>query len=86
MEQRGPPPETRSELERRFLDLCRAAGLPLPAVNVVVAGLEVDAVWPSERLVAELDGHAFHHTRTAFERDRIRDATLFSSRATASCG
>lgn len=68
--------ETRSELERRFLALCRDAGLPAPAVNTIVAGYEVDAVWPDQRLVVELDGHAFHRTRAAFERDRIRDAAL----------
>jgi hypothetical protein len=73
---RGSPPSTRSELEGRFLALCRQAGLPPPAVNVRVAGLEVDAVWHDHRLVAELDGHEFHRTRAAFERDRIRDARL----------
>jgi hypothetical protein len=42
-EQRGPLPATRSELECRFLDVCRRAGLPPPAVNAVIGGLEVDA-------------------------------------------
>lgn len=73
---RSAVPETRSELERRFLDLCRAAGLPEPAVNVVVEGFEVDVLWANERLVVELDGYAYHRTRAAFERDRSRDATL----------
>jgi hypothetical protein len=72
----GEPPATRSELERRFLELCREAGLPRPAVNVVAAGFEVDALWPTQRLVVELDGHAFHGNRAAFERDRVRDAEL----------
>ena len=72
----GPLPATRSELERRFLDLCREAGLPMPAINVHVAGFEVDAVWIDQRLAVELDGHAFHRTRLAFERDRLRDAAL----------
>ena len=49
---------------------------PPPAVNVSVAGFEVDAVWPDRGLVVELDGYAFHRTRAAFERDRVRDAKL----------
>lgn len=72
----APVQETRSELERRFLELCRDAGLPPPAVNVMVEGLEVDALWVRPRLVVELDGYEFHHTRAAFERDRARDARL----------
>jgi hypothetical protein len=72
----GEPPVTRSELERRFLDLCRDAGFPEPALNVSIAGFVVDFLWPSKRLVIELDGHAFHSTRAAFERDRVRDAKL----------
>lgn len=68
--------ETRSELERRFLALCRSAALPSPAVNTRVAGFEVDMAWPAKRLVVELDGHAFHASRQAFERDRVRDAAL----------
>jgi very-short-patch-repair endonuclease len=69
-------PETRSELERRFLRMCERAALPRPAVNVVVAGFEVDCFWPSHRLVVELDGYEFHHDRASFERDRRRDAAL----------
>ncbi|HWH45643.1 MAG TPA: DUF559 domain-containing protein [Thermoleophilaceae bacterium] len=67
-------PGTRSELESRFLGLCRASGLPAPMVNCVVAGLEVDFAWP--KLVVELDGYEFHGGREAFERDRERDAVL----------
>ena len=68
--------ETRSELERRFLRLCGEAGLPQPAVNVLVEGFEVDAAWLDRGVIVELDGHAFHGTRAAFERDRKRDMTL----------
>jgi very-short-patch-repair endonuclease len=39
-------------------------------------GFEVDALWPHQRLVVELDGYEFHRTRAAFERDRARDAAL----------
>jgi hypothetical protein len=71
-----PAPHTRSELEDQFLDLCRESGLPLPATNAVIAGLEVDFLWHDGRLVVELDGYEFHRTRAAFERDRERDAEL----------
>lgn len=67
---------TRSELEERFLALCAAHGLPRPAVNVRVAGLEVDFLFERSRLVVETDGWRFHGHRAAFERDRRRDATL----------
>lgn len=72
------PVRTRSALEYRFLKLCRDRGLPQPEANARVAGLEVDALWRAGRLVVELDGHAYHRGRAAFERDRIRDATLQS--------
>jgi hypothetical protein len=67
---------TRSELEERFLALIDRAGVPRPAVNARVAGLEVDFFWPQSRLVAELDSITHHQTRAAFERDRERDAQL----------
>jgi very-short-patch-repair endonuclease len=67
---------TRSELERRFLRLCGDAGLPRPQTNIWLREQEVDVVWPDQRLVVELDGYAYHHTRAAFERDRERDARL----------
>jgi very-short-patch-repair endonuclease len=67
---------TRSALEDMFVALCRKHRLPTPAVNAPLLGFEVDALWPRQRLVAELDGFAFHRHRAAFERDRTRDATL----------
>jgi very-short-patch-repair endonuclease len=67
---------TRSQAERRLLALVEAAGLPMPAANTHVAGHEVDFLWPRERLVVEVDGYAFHSSRAAFERDRVRDARL----------
>jgi REase_MTES_1575 len=71
---------TRSELEERLLAICGAAGIPLPRVNAWVpldgGGVEVDFMWPAERLVVETDGHRVHGTRQAFERDRRRDRRL----------
>src|SRR5207247_1611571 len=75
-EARPPPADTRLELERRFFDLIKDADLPPPATNVLVEDFLVDAVWPKQRLVVELDSRAFHDTRPAFERDRARDAKL----------
>jgi very-short-patch-repair endonuclease len=80
----GEPRLTRSEAERRLLELIRTAGLPTPYTNVRVAGHEVDMLWPRQRLVVEVDGYAFHGSRVAFERDRSRDARL-SRRAIACC-
>lgn len=66
----------RSELEERFQDFLIRAGLPLPQTNVIVEGYEVDCVWPEQRLIVELDGHATHSTTHAFELDRARDRRL----------
>ncbi len=74
------PVPLRSELERRFLELVLAAGLPRPRVNSRVAGLEVDFFWPQWRLVVELDGRAYHSDPRSFERDRVRDARLQRAR------
>jgi hypothetical protein len=71
-----PPPATRSELERRFLELCEGAGLPKPAVNVTIAGYEVDIAWLDAKVIVELDGWEFHRTHRAFERDRRRNVDL----------
>lgn len=70
------PPFTRSELERRFLELVCAGGLPTPLVNVPIAGFEVDFLWPQWRLVAELDGRAYHSDPRRFEGDRTRDIVM----------
>ncbi len=70
------PALTRSEAEARFLALLRKARLRLPETNVILNGYEVDCLWRSERLIAEIDGFAFHSSKDAFERDRRRDAVL----------
>lgn len=67
---------TRSELESRFLSLCKEKGLPLPDINTMVEGFEVDCVWPDLQFIVELDGLAFHSAPAAVERDHRRDAAL----------
>jgi hypothetical protein len=74
------PTLTRSELEERFLGICRGARVVEPEVNAWVeapgGALEADFVWRVKRLVVETDGHRTHGTRSAFERDRRRDQRL----------
>jgi very-short-patch-repair endonuclease len=67
---------TRSEAEERFLTLLKRAELPRPEVNASLGRYEVDFLWRTERLVVEVDGFAFHSSRSSFEDDRRRDAAL----------
>ncbi len=67
---------TRSGLERRFLELVLAAGLPQPHMNYVEEGFELDCYWPEYRFAVELDVFETHGTRAAFERDRKRQEDL----------
>ena len=71
-----PVDGTRSELEWRFLRLCRRAGLPAPEVNVRIGSLTVDFLWRRERLIVETDGYRYHRGQQAFEDDRERDLRL----------
>lgn len=64
---------TRSGFERRFLEVVREAGLPEPAMNVFVAGHEIDAYWEAGRFGVELDTYGTHGSRLSFEEDRVRD-------------
>jgi very-short-patch-repair endonuclease len=41
-----------------------------------VAGHEIDAYWEAERFAVEVDGWGTHRTRTAFERDPLRQENL----------
>lgn len=70
----------RDELEHRFLELVRAAGLPAPETNVKVRArgrrYEIDCLWREQRVAVELDGRAAHARTMAFEEDRARDAAL----------
>jgi hypothetical protein len=75
----GPAP-TRSELEDVVLDLFLAGGLAHPEVNepLWLGGRKVipDFRWPSERLVVEADGAAWHDNKLAREDDAERQALL----------
>jgi very-short-patch-repair endonuclease len=62
-----------SELERRFLKLVRAAGLPAPLTQAQVNGFRVDFHWPDLGLVVETDGLRYHRTPGQQAQDRLRD-------------
>jgi hypothetical protein len=72
LEVRGGP--TRSEWEDAFPAWCKRHRLPPPVMSAVVAGHEVDALFPDEKVIVELDSWEFHRDRGAFETDRDRDA------------
>lgn len=67
---------SRSDLEMKFLRICRQSQLPEPHMNSRMAGYEVDFLWPLEKLVVEVDGFEFHSGQAAFEADHVRDADL----------
>jgi very-short-patch-repair endonuclease len=78
----GDRPEvdhTRSELEAKFLWLCRRHRLPSPEVNVRLGPYTVDFLWRDARLIVEVDGFRAHGGRQAFEDDRRRDMHLTAS-------
>jgi very-short-patch-repair endonuclease len=70
----------REELEHRFLELVRGAGLPPPETNVKIQArgrrYEIDCLWREQRIAVELDGRAAHARTAAFESDRSKDAAL----------
>ncbi len=65
---------TRSVFEDEFVNFCERYGLPKPQINAIVGGREVDAYFPVERLIVELDSWEFHSDRDTFEGDRDQDA------------
>ena len=66
---------TESELERRFLPIARAAGLPPPLAQEWVNGFRVDFFWPELGLVVETDGLRYHRTPAQRARPRPRSGT-----------
>jgi hypothetical protein len=67
---------TANPLEEAFLSVCDGHGIARPEVNVALLRYRVDFLWRAHGLIVETDGHETHGTRTAFERDRARDAEL----------
>lgn len=65
---------TRSCWEDGFAAWCDRNGLPQPIMNTIVAGHEVDALFPEQKVIVELDSWGFHSSKQAFEDDRDKDA------------
>jgi hypothetical protein len=70
---KGEAHVTLSKLERRFLQLLREAGLPLPQMNRPAGQRRVDCRWPEHRLTVELDSYRYHSSRYAWELDHRRE-------------
>jgi hypothetical protein len=74
------PDPTNGEFAAAFLALCVDHALPTPRLGCHVDGgdrlYEVDALFPGERLIVELDGHRVHGTARSFQTDRRRDSVL----------
>lgn len=69
----GVVPVSLSKIENVFFGLLRREGLPLPETNRAAGGRRIDCRWPEHHLTAEIDGYRYHHSRYAWEQDRLRD-------------
>jgi very-short-patch-repair endonuclease len=67
---------TQSAFERLLLGLCERERLPIPQFNRHVAGYRVDALWPDERVIVEVDGRDGHSSWARIRSDRARDLAL----------
>jgi len=70
---------TRSQPEEAFLAFCRRHRLPQPILNARVCGYVVDALFPEQRVVVEIDPWHTHSDPRAFAADRARDRTLLAA-------
>jgi hypothetical protein len=70
---------TRSDFERSFPAFCQRYSLPPPEMNFPFGKHELDAFFPVERVIVELDSWRFHSSRTAFEGDRDKDADTLAA-------
>ncbi len=72
----APQRPTRSALEDMFRRFTQRHELPMPEINAILPhnGREVDALYPTQRLIVEVDSWQFHSSRASFERDRAKDA------------
>jgi predicted transcriptional regulator of viral defense system len=65
---------TRSDLEDKFVAFVERFDLPMPELNFPMDGRVLDAFYPDERVIVEIDSYGFHKPRAVFEADREKDA------------
>jgi very-short-patch-repair endonuclease len=70
------PGKVQSRLELRFLQLCKAYGLPRPLTQARLGRWPVDFYFPDERVVIETDGRRFHASAAKRRRDARKDRDI----------
>ncbi|HET9074799.1 MAG TPA: type IV toxin-antitoxin system AbiEi family antitoxin domain-containing protein [Solirubrobacteraceae bacterium] len=61
--------------QERLLAIVRAAGLPDPEMDAPIGGgFSADMLWPDAQVACEYDSFRWHATRSAWARDRRKDA------------
>ncbi|MBW3594374.1 MAG: hypothetical protein KY391_02260 [Actinobacteria bacterium] len=72
--------EVDSHLEKRFLNLLRAAAVPLPELQYEIRlgerTIRADFAYPEHRLIIEVMGYRWHGGRDRWERDLLRSSEL----------
>ncbi|HEX8648387.1 MAG TPA: type IV toxin-antitoxin system AbiEi family antitoxin [Thermoleophilaceae bacterium] len=68
-----------SKLERLFLPLAEAAGLPKPQMQTQLGSSRVDFFFPDQNLVVECDSLRYHRTPLQQAEDAARDQAHFAA-------
>lgn len=76
LDRAADPALTQSKAERLLWRLIRSAGLPNPDPQAQIGPYRVDFLWPDAKVIAEVDGFAYHSHRRAFQGDRSRTNEL----------
>jgi hypothetical protein len=67
-----------SELEKGFIAVLRAAGMPLPDTNRYTDGHYVDCRWADKRVTVELVSYRFHNSQWSFDDDLDREREAYA--------
>jgi hypothetical protein len=67
-----------SYLEKGFIAILNAAGLPLPETNRYTDGHYVDCRWGDKRVTVELISFQFHNSRWSWDEDQEREREAYA--------